>query len=199
MQLSPGQFWHWFRGFAGRLPDIDVPESLQDELLEQLQRYDDRLYYLMAVGAEPKELIITAEGNTEAFDSADALVEAALALEGWSFFSLKPPLGFDCRFQDGPIDLDVASLWFMPLMSPSYPDLLGVQIGFPDADFVLDNQSVDAAYTILELAIGERSVAEDIAHVAVDDLPDSPEENGYLELPRLPEFIEFHKRRDGGK
>lgn len=107
----------------------------------------------------------------------------------------KPPIGFDFRFRDGPIDLDVSRLWFMPLKSADDPEALAIQIGFPDADFVLRHQSVDAAYTILETAIGERSCTEDIAQVVVDDLPDSPAESGYLELPRLPDFIAFFKRR----
>lgn len=199
MQLSPSNFWHWFRGFSGRLPTDDIPDALQNELLSQLHRYDSRLYFLMATSSTPKELIITADGDVEAFQAADALVDEAIDMEGWKFFALKPPMGFDFRFQDGPIDLDVSQLWFMPLKSRENPAALGVQIGFPDADFVLDNQSVDAAYTILETAIGERSVANDIAHVTVDDLPKSPEENGYLELPRLPEFIAFYKRRHGGE
>lgn len=196
MTLTPNQFWLWFRGFASRLPGDDIPDELQDELLSQLQRVDDRLYFLMATGTTPKQLIITADGNTDAFPASDALVAEANDLAGWQFIALKPPMGFAFRFQDGPLDLDVAQLWFMPLKSSSDPKLLGVRIAFPDAGFVLKHQSVDAAYTILESALGERSVAEDIAHVDVADLPESPVDDGYLELPQLAAYIEFHKRQN---
>lgn len=195
MDLPPSTFWTWFRGFAKRLPVDEIPESLQDELLSQLHRFDERLYFLLSTNATPKELIITAEGNQTAFASADRLVAAAPNLPGWDFYSLKPPMGFDFRHSDGPISLDVSNLWFMPTESTDDPAALGIVLGVPDAGFVLKNQSVDTAYTILEIAIGERSCTRDIAHVAVDDLPDEPETNGYLKLPRLPEYVEFHKRR----
>ncbi len=195
MTLTPNQFWHWFRGFAGQLPGDVIPDELQDELLSQLQQVDDRLYFLMATCATPKELIITADGNVEAFPSADALVAEANEVDGWQFFALKPPMGFAFRFQDGPIDLDVSQLWFMPLKSAADPAILGVRMALPDVDFVLKHQSVDAAYTILESALGERAVAEDIAHVEVTDLPPSPADDGYLELPQLAAYVEFHKRQ----
>lgn len=195
MRRSASQFWHWFQGFSHRLPGGEVPDPLQDELLSELHSYDGRLYFLISTSSFPHELIITAEGDANAFEAAETLVDSAPKFDGWRFVALKPPMGFDSRFRDGPIDLDVSRLWFLPLKSADDPAALAIQIGFPDADFVLRHQSVDAAYTILETAIGERSCTEDIAQVVVDDLPDSPAENGYLELPRLPDFIAFLKRR----
>lgn len=195
MNLPPSAFWNWFREFASRLLVDPDPESLLDELLWQLQSFDDRLYFLVSINATPYELIITADGNEAAFASADTLVAAAPELPGWVIHSLKPAKGFSFRHTDGLISLDVSQLWFLPTRSANHPGALGIVLGLPDADFVLEHQSVDTAYTILESAIGERICARDIARVAVDDLPDSPAENGYLELPRLPEFIAFHKRQ----
>jgi hypothetical protein len=195
MSLSPSSFWSWFRGFADRLPCDDVPHALQDELLSQLHCYDDRLFFLICTNTSPCELIITAEGNKEAFQSADSLVAAAPELDRWTFIALKPPMGFDFRHTDGPISIDVSKLWFMPTISSADPSALGIVVAFPDADLVLENQSVDTAYTILETSIGERSCTNDIAHVAVDDLPEAPEENGYVKLFQLPDYIAFHKRK----
>ena len=195
MHNPPSTFWNWFREFAKRLLVDEIPESLQDELLSQLHSFDDRLYFLLSTNATPKELIITAEGNEAAFPAADRLVAAAPTLPGWTFYSLKPPMGFDFCHTDGPISLDVARLWFMPTVSSDRPADLGIVLGLPDADFVLEHQSVDTAFTILEVAIGERSCTRDIAHVAVNDLPDDPDANGYLKLPQLPEYVAFHKRR----
>ncbi len=197
MKLPPSVFWTWFRGFAKRLPAGDIPDSLQDELLSQLQCFDDRLYFLLSTNSAPKELIVTAEGNVAAFDSADAIVAVAPELSGWRFHALKPAMGFDFCHTDGPIALDVSKLWFMPMKSSDDPTALGILVGFPNADFVLKHQSVDTAYTILETALGERSCTRDIAHVAVDDLPEAPVAEGYLKLPRLPEYVAFHKRRHG--
>lgn len=195
MKLSPSRFWTWFRGFAERVPDDDVPGSLQDELLTQLQCVDPRLYFLLSINASPKEFIVTADGDTAAFPAADDLVGVAPEINGWSFLSLKPALGFRFRHSDGPISIDASELWFIPAKSEAHPAELGIILGFPDADLVLANQSVDTAYTILETGIGERKCAADIAHVAVDDLPDDPSASGYLEISHLSDYISFHKRR----
>jgi hypothetical protein len=199
MSLSPSTFWIWFRRFADQLPHGDVSVALQAELLSQLHRYDGRLYFLICTNALPCELIITAEGRVEAFESADLLVAAAPKLDGWKFIALKPPMGFNFRHTDGPISIDVSNLWFMPTNSSADPSALGVVIAIPDSNFVLKNQSVDTAYTILETSIGERSCTNDIAHVAVDDLPATPEEKGFLRLSQLPGYIAFHKRKHRGK
>lgn len=189
------QFWTWFRDFASDLPADSFPDNLQDALLAELHKYDDRLFFLVCTTTIPRELIITGDGNTEAFPAVERLVNASPSLSGWAFFALKPPMGFDFTHNDGPISLTISDLWFKPLKSDSAPNALGVVIGFPDADFVLDHQSVDTAYTILETALGERSCATDISYVSVDDLPDKPAEDGYLALSQLADYIAFHKRR----
>lgn len=193
MRLPPSSFWHWFRGYAGRIPIDDIPDELQDELLSQLHAHDERLYFLISTNSSPRELIITADGNQDAFSSARSLVAAAPTYEGWKVTALKPATGFDFRYTDGVIQLEVSKLWFRPIKPKESPSALGIVIGFPDADFVLENQSVDTAYTILEMAIGESACAEDIAQVTVDDTPAEPEASGYIRLPQLADYIAFHK------
>ena len=195
MTLSPKVFWTWFRGFAERLPHDDIPDELQDELLSELHRFDERLYFLLCTNTLPHELIITADGSAGAFSSADILVDDAPTLPNWQFIALKPAMGFAFRHTDGKISLDASALWFKPTNSSDDPPQLGVIIGFPDADFVLENQSVDTAYAILETGIGERSCMNDIHRVTIDDLPDDPESHNYIPLPQLADYIEFHKRR----
>lgn len=195
MSLSADEFWQWFPKYAARVPSNDIPDRLQDELIAKLHEYDSRLFFLMSTEANARELIITADGNKDAFGSADLLVGAAPGLKGWTFVSLKPPMGFDFEHSDGPISLDVSQLWFLPTHSSTDPPELGVIIGLPNVDFVLERQSVDTAYTILETAIGERSCAGDIAQVSVDELPVDPDKEDYLPLPQLPDYIAFHKRR----
>lgn len=197
MSLSPTTFWDWFCAFADRLPQGNVPDAFQESLLSKLHRYDKRLYFLISTNTAQRELIITADGNKDAFQSAELLVSAAPNLAGWTFIALKPAMGFDFTHSDGPISLDVSKLWFKPTESSDDPPGLGVVLGLPDIDFVLHNQSVDTAYTILETSIGERCCTDDIAQVTVDDLPATPEVSGYLPLPKLPDYIAFHKRRHG--
>ncbi len=151
----------------------------------------------MSTNSNPHELIITVEGNADAMSSADALVPQLPRYPTGNFISLKPAMGFAFNHRDGRISLDVSKLWFMPTNSNDLPPKLGVIIGFPDAEFVLENQTVDTAYTILETGIGERSCMNDIHRVTVDDLPDDPDAGGYIPLPKLQDYIDFHRRRHG--
>ena len=194
MTLSPSSFWIWFRGFADRISSEDVPDALQEELISQIHCFDPRLFFLISTNSTPHELIVTADGNRDAFASANTLVAAAPELDNWKFIALKPPLGFCFRHTDGSISLDVSTLWFKPLKSAKDPSALGIVLGFPDADSILKNQSVDTAYTILETGLGELACAQDIAHVSVDDLSDDPGADGYLEISHLADYITFHKR-----
>ena len=191
---SPVTFWILFRDFADSLSDGDISDDSQNELLSQLHAFDNRLYFLMSINSNPRELIITVEGDADAITAADELLSAVPKIDNWQLISLKPAMGFDFDHRDGSISLDVRKLWFMPTNSADVPPKLGVILGFPDADYVLENQSIDTAYTILETGIGERSCIADIHQVTVDDLPDNPEANGYFPLPRIAEYITFHKR-----
>ncbi|WP_459555071.1 hypothetical protein [Lacunimicrobium album] len=166
-------------------------------MLDQLHRYDDRLYFLMSMNAYPHELIITAEGDVDAFQSAESLVSSAPSIPGWSFIALKPAMGFEFHHRDDKIDLDVARLWFQPLLSRDTPPKLAIVLGLPHVDEILNQQSVDTAYTILEMGIGERSVSKDIARLSVDELPPDPDSEGYIPLSQLADYIAFHKRRHG--
>ena len=195
MKLPPSTFWKWFRGFAERLPKGDVPNDLQEELLSQLHAFDTRLYFQLCTNTDPHELIITADGNAGVFPVADKLVDAAPTLPNWKFISLKPAMGFAFQHTDGRISLNVSALWFKPTNSKDDPPKLGVIVGFPDADFVLESQSVDTAYTILETGIGERLCTNDLHCVTVDDLPEHPESHGFIPISRLADYIDFHKRR----
>ena len=104
-------------------------------------------------------------------------------------------MGFAFTYRDNEIELDVSQLWYLPLRSASAPQDLGLRLAVPDAELILQRQSVDTAYTILETGIGERSCGNDIQHVEITDLPEDFLAQGYLELPRLAEYVASHKRK----
>ena len=195
MNSNINDFWLWFSGFADCLPKNDPPEAALDDLLERLHLIDNRIYFELSINTPTKELILTAQGDVDAFPVVDAIVAAAPERDDWSFIALKPPMGFDFTFRNNGVVLNAADVWFLPLKSQSDPNALGLRLGVPDADAIFGAQTVDAAYTILDTGIGERSTATDIQHVAVRNLPDNPEANGYLKLPELTDYIAFHKTK----
>jgi hypothetical protein len=195
MRLPPSTFWTWFSGFARRLPADDPPDALLDELLDQLHAIDRRIYFELSTNTADRELILTASGNSAAFPVVDNLIATAPKLKGWSFVALKPPKGFQFKYRSGDIVLNVRELWFMPLQSNTNPRDLGLRLCLPNADYILERQTVDTAYTILETVIGERSCATDIQYVEVDELPADPAAERYLPITRLVEYLEWRRRK----
>lgn len=99
---EPRQFWDWFvsnRTALDDLPGIQTPpakidfaelERRTEPLLRELRRYDPRLAFEIGGRPEDAELVISAEGNSAAFDSVFALVAAAPKIPGWTIVPLKP-------------------------------------------------------------------------------------------------------------
>ncbi|SMP79644.1 hypothetical protein SAMN06265222_1369 [Neorhodopirellula lusitana] len=166
-----------------------IPDYLQDTLLAKLHEYDRRLYFLLSTNATPREFIVSADGNSAAFDSVDALVDAAPRLDDWTFISLKPPQGFAFTHSDGPISIDVSQLRFALTKSKETPPRFGVILYIPNIDFVLEHQSVDTAYTILETGVGERRCTDVIARLTVDDPPGDLTGHPSLPIARLSDWL----------
>ncbi|MEW6747815.1 MAG: hypothetical protein AB1486_34260 [Planctomycetota bacterium] len=193
-----GEFWSWFAQHKSDLARLSSDRSpVLDELLQRLQRIDRHLYFEICTNSDPHELIVTAEGRQELFPLVDAVVAAAPRVEGWVFIALKPPMGFAFETSYEGIMFDPRSMWFLPLESPSNPPALGLRVAIPDFDCDQEQIAKNAILVILDTALGERSAASDIQHVEITALPPEPENRGYIELPDLPAYIEWRKRKQG--
>lgn len=125
-------FWDWFAAnqqvLAKEFTDLeDVDEndisevtyakveSVLGQMMEELHKYDDRLFPFCGLTDDGKvELIITAEGNVEAFSSAHSIVNAAPDFEKWDVIALKPRVGdpndgFAIYSTDGNVDDEMIS------------------------------------------------------------------------------------------
>ncbi len=183
------EFWQWFRQEAAHLTEEEIDDAWLDALEERLQRIDDRIFFEMSVNTEEKVLILTAQGNAEAFPVIESVVAAAPAMNGWTISALKPPMGFGFSISNEGITLMVDELWFQPLVNASTAEL-GLRIATPDPDLVLDHQSVDMLWTIVETGLGERRAAEAIHHIEAVEMPSDPAAEGYQPLAKLSDYIE---------
>jgi hypothetical protein len=187
-------FWTWFSGNESRFQDDDPEAPIFDELLDQLQMLDPRLYFMMSTESVPKEFVITTEGNMDLFPFVDLLVSSAPEISDWKVIGLKPPLGLatDTKFED--VHLKPAQMWFLPLDSRTDPHSLGLRIGAPGLD--PDGKwAMAAVMTVLDSLLGERSVATDIQLVELALLPTKPSDEGYIEIADLPKYIAWRKKR----
>src|SRR5687767_4086266 len=107
------EFWSLFRKRADALVLANSPDApVYDELLACLQNVSPGLYFEFCVESEPRELIVTAEGDRSLFRLAHALVAAAPPLPGWTLFALRPQLGFPETFGWDDLTLATSRTYF---------------------------------------------------------------------------------------
>lgn len=192
-------FWRWLEAHKRELDRLEHPDDyFWQEILGRLRVFSERLYIevsALSTGTFERELIITTHGRRELFSVADRIVANALQIPGWKFISLKPAMGFDFKSCYEGIEFEPKSIWFTPLAKKLAPQFLGLRIGIPGLTPDINRQAANAVRIILDTALGERTSALEIHYVETVVLPEKPREAGYIELPKLPRYIEWRKER----
>jgi hypothetical protein len=192
-------FWQWLSDQFSELKTLSKPdEPFWDLALEQIKRVDQRLWFELSDASDvPREFVVTAEGHSEAFPFVERLVSLAPKIQGWTFVALKPPMGFTFTTRYEGTLFEPRDMWFLPLESPSKPQDFGMRVGIHGLESIDERVALNAVLVILDTGLGERSAALDIQHIQVAQLPPNPESLGYIELPELPEYIAWRKKRPG--
>lgn len=197
------KFWEWFKEKESKYFYLDSEneirrEALLDELLNHLHLYCDKLYF--QIGSDKKtnekELIISAGGNIEYFNEVEKLVSTAPQFSDWVIIALKPPLGIDFVFNYEDIKVDVHNIWFLPLEDKNAQKSLGLRICFENFNLENERKYIFAANQIIDTVLGERSYAVDINYVEVDHIPPNPEDEGFMEISDLREYINWRKEKN---
>ncbi len=169
-----------------------------DSALSQLRAVNRGLSFEMS---EPqhrcRDFVITAWGDSRLFPLVDSMVAAAPVMRRWTFIPLKPAMGFDFTHHYEHILYDPKTMWFLPLEAAERPQDLGLRIGVPSLREIDQEAAEHAVTVILETGLGERERAADVQHVEVVRKPNDPAKEGYLELPELPSYIAWRKRKLG--
>ena len=135
---------------------------------------------------------MTALGDPDLFADLRALAAAAPKLPGWKVVAFKQAQGFDFT-HSGVLTLDPGRMWFTPLRrgdQASGPLGLRVSFEFPKDR---EREALDAVWKILATGLGEETLAERVAHVAVEALRGDPAELRGRRCYRKPTAI--HHRR----
>lgn len=196
--LNGADFWKWFAGFSARLPQGEVPVEMGDELLTQLHRHDERIYYELAADLQPRELILTGCGDRDVVPVIETLVAAAPAMADWKIVALKPSGGFSFTHRDHAIEINAQHVWFQPLQLHHPPQGLGLRLGIRDAQTVRERQTLDTGFMIVAGGLGERAYVENVHYVELAELPDDPESEGYMEIADLRAFLAWRRKQSGG-
>ena len=195
-------FWNWFsqenRAYLYlNTVDPEVKQVLLDQILSKLHEYCSFLYF--EVGSESEdagELIISANGDRDYFNVVDDLVAGAPSIDKWTITAFISPRDghFTMNYED--VTLTPDEMWFLPLENKEFPGLIGIQVCLKHYELVKDSEFLEAAvWKVLDTILGERSSAEDIEFVSIDQLPDEPEEEGMIELAELPSYVSTMKSK----
>ncbi len=190
-------FWKWFQKYDAALRALPHSgDPFWDTAIAQLKLVHDRLCFEMSDPVDKRrDFVITAQGDTKLFPLVDAMVAAAPSISAWTFVALKPAMGFDFTHHYKGVQYDPKSMWFLPRERADRPADLGLRIGVPSLRDI-DQEAAEFAVTIiLETGLGERERAADVQHTEVVRLPIDPAKNGYIELPDLPAYIAWRKRK----
>ena len=182
----------------------DLPKEVTLEklnaLTQTMNEYNKDLGYIIKSGTEKSELIITAHGNPYLFKEVELLVFHAPKLERWKITAfLQPEIDIDA-YENGTdkplefygISLRISEIYFLPLEVPEKPHEFGIKVLLKNYIVHKDNPRLrEALYVHIEHLIGEKSFANDLSFIEIDQLKNEDLENDcVLELYNLKFFID---------
>jgi hypothetical protein len=193
------KFWAWLLASKPELDGLASPDhEFWDVLLAQLRSIDGKLCFeISAAHKATRELVITAQGDVDLFPLVEAIGAQAPPLPGWTVVALKQPMGFDFAMRYEGVKLDPAEIWFEPLVDPDHPEVLGLRIAAPGFTEEQEPEFSNGLLILLDTALGERSAATDIELVEVCELPTLPDDEGFILLPELMNYIEWRRHHLG--
>ncbi|WP_309385039.1 hypothetical protein [Cerasicoccus frondis] len=163
-------FWETFMEAKDELEVLDTAESpVYDRILDSLGKINEELYFEYCPNPGASELIITADGNAELFDLVDDIVARAPAVNGWSFFALKPKHGLPESTDWDDLQIDSEEVYYQLLRREGSSEL-GLQlfvVDLPEEDF---EAAHNALLRMIDAYLGERRFAESISQTWIQSI-----------------------------
>lgn len=184
-------FWEWFATHEEELRGIRTGhEPIIKPLRAALRRYCRGLTWECSVGnVEPKEFIVSAEGNRKLFPAVKRLVGAAPDIPGWTFLALRQPkwpLGLDFLSTPAGSTLNLSDIWFIAKQRGRRYALI---IGIKDLTEANDGDLTSGSLMLIDALLGEQVVATRIRKIGWVALPPNPELADFRPLRTLPDLL----------
>ena len=198
-------FWNYFQqnNFVFLLLNEISKDELKihfDKLIEILHQYNKDLDLIIKNKKNGAELIITANGNPYLFKEVELLVHHAPVVERWKITTFLQPETNLSKYENGidkpleyyGITLRISEMYFIPLENPNKPIDLGIKVLLKNYIVHKDNPRLrEALYVHIEHLIGEKSFANDLSFIEIDQLKNEDlEDDSLLELYNLKFFID---------
>ena len=191
----PQEFWRWFEKNLDILNKFEPEmEDVLDSISRALSAYNSNLAFEISQPTNGvREFVISAEGVVDEFKSVIDLYEARPEIDGWEIIAFRPRMSLEYSINFGGLELDPENLWIYWKEEEGNFDLI---VYFPSYNEEDRNTFVEAAYILLDMAIGEYYVAAGIRYIDHQQLPENPEDNGLLPFKSLPEvFFDYIDRK----
>ena len=196
-------FWNYFQlnNFVFLLLTEIPKDELKshfDNLIEILYQYNKDLDLIIKNKTNVAELIIIANGNPYLFKEVELLVHHAPVVERWKITAfLQPELDIE-KYENGTdkpleyygITLRISEMYFIPIENPNKPTDLGIKVLLKNYIVHKDNPRLrEAVYVNIEHLIGEKSFANDIAFIEIEQWEGDNENQ--IELYNLKSYIDY--------
>ena len=198
-------FWNYFQqnNFVFLLLNEIPKEELKthfDKLIEILHQYNKDLDLIIKNKTNGAEIIITANGNPYLFKEVELLVRHSPNIKRWKITAFLQPGTNLTKYENGTdkpleyygITLRISEMYFIPLENPNKPTDLGIKVLLKNYIIHKDNPRLrEAVYVHIEHLIGEKSFANDLSFIEIDQLKNEDlEDDCVLELYNLKFFID---------
>jgi hypothetical protein len=194
-------FWNHFKenNFVFLLLNEIPKDELKihfDKLIYLLHQYNKDLDLIIKNKNKGAELIITANGNPYLFKEVELLVHLAPVVERWKITAFLQPESNLIKYEnstDKPLEyygihLKISEMYFIPLENQEKETDLGIKVFIKNYIIYKDNPRLrEAVYVHIEHLIGEKSFANDIAFIEIDQLTNC--NNDLIELYQLSNII----------
>jgi hypothetical protein len=198
-------FWNYFQqnNFVFLLLNEIPKEELKthfDKLIEILHQYNKDLDLIIKNKTNGAEIIITANGNPYLFKEVELLVRHSPNIKRWKITAFLQPETNLTKYENGTdkpleyygITLRISEMYFIPLENPNKPTDLGIKVLLKNYIIHKDNPRLrEAVYVHIEHLIGEKSFANDLSFIEIEQLKNEDlEDDCVLELYNLKFFID---------
>jgi hypothetical protein len=188
------KFWKWFVKNETTIFEFEKDqEKVLNLISSKLTSYkDDVTYEISHVKDGKREFIISADGIADAFPYVESLVKSAPELKLFSIIAFRPRIdgyeGFKLEYAGS--EFDVSKVWVYYRVEDGFFDLI---VYHPDFNEQESNTFISGSYILLDMALGEYDVVNNIRYIDHQKIPENPIELGLKPFADLRKVFDEYK------
>lgn len=194
-------FWNYFQQnnfvflFLNEVSQEEIKQHFYN-LKDVLNLYNKDLDLIIKNKKNDAELIITAHGNPYLFKEVELLVLYAPKIKRWKITAFIQPETDLAKYENGTdkpfkfygINLKVSDIYFVLLGDPNRPVDFGIRVFLKNYIIYKENPKLtEAVYILIEHLIGEKSFANDLKFIDINQLNQIDE--NHLKLHHLKLYL----------